>query len=594
MDDDKASEGSGYCHNHQTPSECTSDDDSDAQPAEGVEAVAVGGTGHVPDVCPICLHSLRGREVASPDVCQHMFCLHHILQWSKVVTLCPVDRRAFSALLVRRSVGGAVIGTVPVRQRQAADAEAPACAAVRRPSPADAALMVPMSVTESAEPGPASDDSDWEEDDRDRERTDEAVDDDPTDEESGSEQDEGLGPERADSTLDPKSAVEGDAEPVEEDVDLDRTEDSVDPVSADQGVQDASDVSSDEDLVIDEAGRPVSPELVPTPPPPAPARPTDWMDADDELDQPEGDFEEGEIPSEPPPDLQLPIAADDAPDVDEDIRDFVVSEKTITGLGPDDGEEVGWKKFSRSARDRNYRDGKPTDRAIARSKEVGEPRPERKRSPPADGRKGKKRDIQRYDVRKVINERKMRAQENQERSVHSRRSRSRSSSSTGSRSPAAKHTTSPVKKVKEKKRKRSVSPSLAPKKMKKKKDKLKKQSKEEKKKKKKRARDKRSPIRDRDRDRDLPRWEPREKERPKSARARPTEREPDPDTDRLRRDARKENKDPKQTRSPDVIDLDDVVELSPPKAEPIIITDSETETETEPATLAGNGRNELV
>ncbi|XP_043242546.1 serine/arginine repetitive matrix protein 2-like [Amphibalanus amphitrite] len=125
---------------------------------------------------------------------------------------------------------------------------------------------------------------------------------------------------------------------------------------------------------------------------------------------------------------------DDAPDVDEEVRDFVVSEKTITGLDDDEeGDTVGWKKF-RSTRGRNYRDGKPAGRTAARSKETGESRKETRRSPPADGgRKGKKRDIQRYDVRKVITERKMRAQENQERAGVVRRSRS--SSSAGSRSP---------------------------------------------------------------------------------------------------------------------------------------------------------------
>ena len=121
----------------------------------------------------------------------------------------------------------------------------------------------------------------------------------------------------------------------------------------------------------------------------------------------------------PPPAAGLQpttIDDDDAPDVDEEVRDFVVSEKTITELERDDGDDVGWKKFSRSTRDRNYRDGKPAGRAAVRAKEVGDRRQESRRSPTGDGgRRGKKRDIQRYDVRKVITERKMRAQENHER-----------------------------------------------------------------------------------------------------------------------------------------------------------------------------------
>ena len=66
------------------------DYDEGGKPAEG----AVAGTSADPDggmssdedaeKCPICLNSFGSQPVATPESCQHYFCLDCILLWSKV------------------------------------------------------------------------------------------------------------------------------------------------------------------------------------------------------------------------------------------------------------------------------------------------------------------------------------------------------------------------------------------------------------------------------------------------------------------------------------------------------------------------------
>ena len=43
-----------------------------------------GGTVGVHDQCPICLMSLKGQLLGTPDSCQHVFCLECIREWSNV------------------------------------------------------------------------------------------------------------------------------------------------------------------------------------------------------------------------------------------------------------------------------------------------------------------------------------------------------------------------------------------------------------------------------------------------------------------------------------------------------------------------------
>ena len=58
--------------------------------------------------CPICLLPFRKQEVATPETCEHCFCLVCLTEWSKNINTCPVDRKTFTNMLVRSKLGGKV------------------------------------------------------------------------------------------------------------------------------------------------------------------------------------------------------------------------------------------------------------------------------------------------------------------------------------------------------------------------------------------------------------------------------------------------------------------------------------------------------
>ena len=66
------------------------EDDEGGKPAEGAVAGTSadldGGISSDEDAekCPICLNSFGSQPVATPESCQHYFCLDCILLWSKV------------------------------------------------------------------------------------------------------------------------------------------------------------------------------------------------------------------------------------------------------------------------------------------------------------------------------------------------------------------------------------------------------------------------------------------------------------------------------------------------------------------------------
>ncbi|KAJ8340122.1 hypothetical protein SKAU_G00347550 [Synaphobranchus kaupii] len=66
--------------------------------------------------CPICLHSFQEQPVATPASCLHHFCLDCILEWSKNVNSCPVDRLAFGSIHLRKCYGGKVQKMIPVQE----------------------------------------------------------------------------------------------------------------------------------------------------------------------------------------------------------------------------------------------------------------------------------------------------------------------------------------------------------------------------------------------------------------------------------------------------------------------------------------------
>ncbi|KAI5626285.1 malignant fibrous histiocytoma-amplified sequence 1-like isoform X1 [Silurus asotus] len=56
--------------------------------------------------CLICLNPFRGQPVASPQPCDHVYCLACITEWAKISNSCPVDRLKFAVLYQRSCVGG--------------------------------------------------------------------------------------------------------------------------------------------------------------------------------------------------------------------------------------------------------------------------------------------------------------------------------------------------------------------------------------------------------------------------------------------------------------------------------------------------------
>lgn len=64
--------------------------------------------------CPICLLPFRRQELGTPSSCEHCFCLDCLIEWSKNINTCPVDRQTFTVIHVRDKLGGQVVRCVPV------------------------------------------------------------------------------------------------------------------------------------------------------------------------------------------------------------------------------------------------------------------------------------------------------------------------------------------------------------------------------------------------------------------------------------------------------------------------------------------------
>ncbi|KAK6318115.1 hypothetical protein J4Q44_G00114060 [Coregonus suidteri] len=66
--------------------------------------------------CPICLNSFHSQPVATPESCEHYFCLDCILEWSKNANSCPVDRIVFNNIYLRKCYGGKVQKMITVQK----------------------------------------------------------------------------------------------------------------------------------------------------------------------------------------------------------------------------------------------------------------------------------------------------------------------------------------------------------------------------------------------------------------------------------------------------------------------------------------------
>lgn len=100
------------------------EDDSDRDEIDAAKAGLEGGVGGAmggssadfsylssdedAEKCPICLNTFHEQAVATPETCEHYFCLDCIMEWSKNANSCPVDRIVFNKICLRKNHGGQV------------------------------------------------------------------------------------------------------------------------------------------------------------------------------------------------------------------------------------------------------------------------------------------------------------------------------------------------------------------------------------------------------------------------------------------------------------------------------------------------------
>ncbi|XP_040018665.2 uncharacterized protein phrf1 isoform X1 [Gasterosteus aculeatus] len=104
------------------------DEEEDDGVEEGDAKAEDGASGGIPidlaemssdedaEKCPICLNSFSSQPVATPESCEHYFCLDCILAWAKNANSCPVDRIAFNSIYLRKCYGGKVKKMITVQK----------------------------------------------------------------------------------------------------------------------------------------------------------------------------------------------------------------------------------------------------------------------------------------------------------------------------------------------------------------------------------------------------------------------------------------------------------------------------------------------
>ncbi|XP_019749721.1 PHD and RING finger domain-containing protein 1 isoform X2 [Hippocampus comes] len=97
------------------------DEEEDAKAGDGVlgepsTTISTMSSDEDADTCPICLNTFSNQPVATPENCEHYFCLDCILAWSKNANSCPVDRITFNSIYLRKSYGGKVQKMITVQK----------------------------------------------------------------------------------------------------------------------------------------------------------------------------------------------------------------------------------------------------------------------------------------------------------------------------------------------------------------------------------------------------------------------------------------------------------------------------------------------
>lgn len=59
--------------------------------------------------CPICFYPFIYKQVCTPNTCNHAFCIKCLQKWSENTNTCPIDRKRFTTIHIKKTVGGATI-----------------------------------------------------------------------------------------------------------------------------------------------------------------------------------------------------------------------------------------------------------------------------------------------------------------------------------------------------------------------------------------------------------------------------------------------------------------------------------------------------
>jgi PHD and RING finger domain-containing protein 1 len=67
------------------------------------------------EACAICFAKFTTQDIGTTDTCKHSFCAACLLEWSRYVGICPLDRQVFHFILVRRHLDGEIIRRLPIQ-----------------------------------------------------------------------------------------------------------------------------------------------------------------------------------------------------------------------------------------------------------------------------------------------------------------------------------------------------------------------------------------------------------------------------------------------------------------------------------------------
>jgi PHD and RING finger domain-containing protein 1 len=70
----------------------------------------------ISETCPICLLTFAAEEVATPDTCNHSFCVFCLERWSANANICPIDGSQYTEILVRHYPDGEITRRIPLHQ----------------------------------------------------------------------------------------------------------------------------------------------------------------------------------------------------------------------------------------------------------------------------------------------------------------------------------------------------------------------------------------------------------------------------------------------------------------------------------------------